>query len=158
MRVQPSKGRYFPITPAEFLAATRDWLLTKSDVSQPRRLKNPDADAEPTRLVTLRPRRFVIVYSLPFTVDPVWGNEVMVKALTLLGRWRAEPPSGVGHSRAIAVYLNGGTTLRVVDERVTFASGKFFGIEGTKKAKVTSRSTIELATLNLDLKHLPSSD
>jgi hypothetical protein len=150
MRVQPSKGRYFPLTPSEFIASTRDWPLAEPDVYPPRQLKNPHADTDPQQLVALYPRRFVIVFSLPVTVDPVWGKEVIFKSLALLSRWKAEPPFGGGHFRSIGVYLHSGTTLRVVDERVTFAPGKYFGLEGSRRPKVTSRTTTELASLALE--------
>jgi hypothetical protein len=149
MRVQPSAGRYFPVTPAEFIAGTEDWPLAEPNVYPPRQLKNPEDDTDPRRLVRLHPRRCVIVYSLPIAVDHAWGKDVMIKALTLLGRWRFEPPYGGHSSRAITVYLQGGTTLRVVDERAKFSSGTYSGVEGSSGPRVTSRTIKELASLEL---------
>jgi hypothetical protein len=75
MRPQPAKGPYFAITPAQFIACTREWRLETYGSLDSRELRNPadfnPADGQP--LAMLRPRRKVIVYSLPDGIDrPFW--------------------------------------------------------------------------------------
>jgi hypothetical protein len=157
MRAQPSKGYYFPIGPAQFIAQTVDWPLIAHAGSQPRQLRNPDKDSrEGIILARLWPGRIIVVYSVPESVDAALGAKATLGAIGVLDRWKADPippVSNVARSRSMAAYLVGGRRLRIVEEHVTYAQPKYrMGDKFTHsgKPRVTHRSTAELATLDLD--------
>lgn len=157
MRAQPSKGHYFPIGPAQFIAQTGDWPLIADAGSQPRQLLNPAKDnQEGLALVRLWPGRIVVVYSLPESVDAALGAKATLRAIEALDRWKAGPIpriSNVIRSRSLAAYLVGVKRLRIVEEHVTYAQPKYrMGDKFTHsgKPRVTHRSTTELFSFNLD--------
>lgn len=152
MRPQPSAGRYFPITLRQFAAATSDWPLSDSE---PRKLRNPKAvDLARHLLALLRPGRDVTVYSLPIDVDEKLGAKAITMGLEVLARWKGEPIEEMdGRSRWITVSLHAREQIRVLDEHIKFTRRKFGAGEGlasSRKIRVTSRQSTELAAVTLD--------
>lgn len=134
---------------------TRTWPLGARAGSERRRLRNPKyAERGRQPLACLRPGRDVTVFSLPAGVERALGERAVTKALEVLERWNGEPVEDVdGRSRSIVVYLHESSELRVVDERVRFARGRFGageGLSSSRKPRVTRRNATELAVVVLD--------
>jgi hypothetical protein len=90
---------------------------------------------------------------LPIHVDPELGERAVTKALEVLARWKADAEDTEGHSRVMLAYLHGETELRFLDERLKYARRKFGageGLSSSRKPKITSRTSTQLATVNLD--------
>jgi hypothetical protein len=154
VRSKASAGRYFPITLSRLAALTRDWPLSGGGGAERRRLSNPHRMDQASQLLALlRPGFDVTVYSLPTDVDPGLGEHAATSALKMLARWQGEPAEHIdGHSRRIRVSFHGLSQLRVLDERIKFARRKFGageGLSSSRKPRVTSRTIIELATIDL---------
>ena len=153
MRAQPRVGWYFPVTPATFAAATRNWPLNGR---APRLLRNPErSDAAKRPLVRLRPEKDVTLFSLPVEIDVAIGERATLQALQVVARWKDEPsPNSNDRFRAIVVYLVDETTrLRVIDQLIKVSRGKFGAGEGlatSMKGRISRRDTIVLAELRLD--------
>ena len=77
----------------------------------------------------------VTVYSLPIDVDFALGNLAVMKALEMLAGWKTQPIVPDGSSRSIVVYLDGGTQLRILDERLKYAPRKFGAGEGLSSSR-----------------------
>ena len=149
MRAAPRQGRYFPITEASFVSATKGWRL---DDKVPLALRNPGrALADACAIATLRPGRDLVVFSLSLELDRELGARAASQALKALSPWKDERDSSVeGKTRAIVVYLQNSDTLRVVEIRARYKRRKFGageGLSSSRKPRVTSNTETQLAEI-----------
>ena len=146
-----SQGRYFPIASGPLASRTKGWRL---DAKTRLVLRNPErALAASMAIAKLRPGRDLTVFSLPIGVDSELGRRAASRALDTLARWNDEPATSVeGRSRAIVVYLQSPTRLRVVEHRLKYSRRKFGAGEGltsSRKPRVTSDKETELAVVSI---------
>jgi len=146
MRAIATRGRYFPITAGSLASTTKTWRLAAKTRFV---LRNPErALAKSMVIARLRPGNDLTIFSLPIEVEPDLGKRAASHALNALSRWKDAAETRVeGHSRAICVYLQGSTALRVVEHRIKYSRRKFGAGEGlasSRKPRVTGVTDAEL--------------
>ena len=151
VRLQPRKGRYFPITGAQALAIIDTWDFGDRSEKSPLSFANPDAGFHKRKpLVQLYPRNDVRVFSLPDEVDRTLGKSAIVRALhlcALLNMKATRKPGAV--CRSFIVYLEEPAMLSVVERRTQYrpsqyrATGKLSGV----KPRIGKTEEVELETV-----------
>lgn len=141
---KPKKGRYFPLSFGEAIAAAKRWnMLTDSDKRVRIAFENPrHAEGEKFSIVAYRPAELLVIESWPDSVSQSAARLAVAKAFPVLAQQRHRPETVRGRNMLVwylARFSKDGD-LRLIErclhlQRAAYRAGQKFS--NSFKSKVT---------------------